>query len=448
MLIFFPPAVVDFQDGVNVVLENAQTGSARQVKLDFVGALKSARAENPLLKVAKAVVDERKGQIRTIGADVYPQISISGDFTRVKDVSMLNSSFGDTLLGGDSSMLGIDPSVFTAPRSYYTTNLSIAQPLFYFGKITTAVGIARMGEKEAEQSHRTSELNVLHGVAKAYLAVLSAKAETEVIQSRMLAARQFLSDMTAKLEAQSATALDRLRAESELLAVMPDALQADANLQRAKEVLCGMLGLDPKTDLELVDMGSPPELDRTLRGEERSEITQLKIQENMLEANDKIIRSDLLPKFDFSAQYGYNATKTENLFKQPYDPWRVTVSMRWPVFDGLRVSGRRAQNRAQIEQARQMRINQERSFAVEFQSAERELVKAKAFLEAAQKAFDTGQEALRVSKDSFEQGLITSLDLLQAERTAHQLQSQLRRAELGVWSAIFDYRRSLSLLPN
>jgi len=185
-----------------------------------------------------------------------------------------------------------------------------------------------------------------------------------------------------------------------------------------------------------------------LRGEERSEITQLKIQENMLEANDRIIRSDLLPKFDFSAQYGYNATKTENMFKQPYDPWRVTVSMRWPIFDGLRVSGRRAQNKAQIEQARQMRINQERSFAVEFQSAERELVKAKAFLEAARKAFDTGQEALRVSKESFEQGLITSLDLLQAERTAHQLQSQLRQAELGVWSAIFDYRRSLSLLPN
>ncbi|MDR2697225.1 MAG: TolC family protein [Holophagales bacterium] len=448
MLIFFPPALVDFQEGLNTDIENTQTSSARQVKLDFVGAMNSARSENPLLKAAKAVVYERKGLIKTVSADVFPQISISGDFSRVKDVSMLNSSFGDSLLGGDSPMLGIDPSVFTAPRSYYTTNISVAQPLFYFGKISTAIGIARMGEKEADQGYRTSELNVLHGVAKAYLAVLSAKAETEVIQSRMLAARQFLNDMTAKLEAQSATALDRLRAESELLAVMPDALQADANLKRAKEVLCGMLGLDPKTDLELADMGLPPELDRTIKGEERSEITQIKVQENMLEANDKIIKSDLLPKFDLSAQYGYQAGKTENMFKAPYDPWRMTISMRWPVFDGLRVSGRRAQNRAQIEQTRQMRINQERGFAVELQSAERELVKAKAFLEAARKALDTGQEALRVSKESFEQGLITSLDLLQAERTAHQLRSQLRRAELGVWSAIFDYRRSLSLLPN
>jgi len=442
MPMLFPPAIIDCQDAHGAVAKTT-------VKLDLAGALSGAMAENPLLKAAKAAVEERRGQVRTVRADIFPQFSITGDFSRTKDVSMLNSSFGETLLGGgESPMPGLDASALTAPRTYYSTSINVSQPLFYFGKISTAVDIAKMGEKEATQAYRTSELNVLHGVAKAYLAVLMAKAETEVIQSRISAAQQFLNDMTAKLEVQSATKLDRLRAESELLAVMPDALQAEAGLERAKEVLCGMLGLDPKTNLELADMGLPPEGENSPKGEERSEIAQLKIQEGILKANDRVIVSDLLPKFDLSAQYGYQAAKTENMFKEPYDPWRLTISMRWPVFDGLRVSGRRAQNRAQREQVRQSRINQERNFAVDLQSAERELTKARAFLEAARKAFDTGQEALRVSRESFDQGLITSLDLLQAERTAHQLQSQLRRAELGVWSAIFDHRRSLSLLPN
>lgn len=447
MLIFFPPAILDYQEGLNDTIGSTRANVTEQLKLDFSSALNKASLENPLLKAAKALVDERRGLIRTVKADIYPQLTINGDFSRMKDVSMLNSSFGESLTG-ESSMLPIDVNSLIAPRSYYTTNIGVNQPLFYFGKISTAVDIAKMGANESEAAYKTSELNVLHGVAKAYLAVLSAKAETEVIQSRKLAAEQFLSDVTAKLEVQSATELDRLRAESELFAVMPDALQADANLKRAKEVLSGMLGLDPKTDLELSDMGLPPEISTPLAGEERSEITQLKIQESILKANDKIIKSDLLPKLDLSAQYGYQAAKTANLFKEPYDPWRFTISMRWPIFDGLRMSGKRAQNFAQIEQTRQLRANQERNFAVEQQSAERELGKARAFLEAAKKAFDTGQEALRVSKESYEQGLITSLDLLQAERTAHQLQSQLRRAELGVWSAIFDYQRSHSLLPN
>ena len=441
MYIFIPPAVVDQQPDSGVVAPRTQTG------LDFNGALAMARAENPLLRAAKAVIDERRGLIKATRADAYPQVTIVGDFSRTKDVSMLNSSLGDSLIGGDLPF-PMDPSTFTEPRSYYTANVGVVQPLFQFGKISTAIKVAKMGERESESAYRTSELNVLHGVAKAYLAVLSAKAETEVIISRILAAEQFLSDMEAKLEVQSATELDRLRAESELYAVMPDALQADANLERAKEVLSGMLGLDPKTDLELAEMGPPPDTNAPLVGEERSEITQLKIQESMFEANDRIILSDLLPKIDFSAQYGYQASKTENLFKQPYDPWHVSVSMRWPIFDGLRMSGKRAQNTANLEQIRNVRVNQERDFAVERQSAERELAKARAFLEAAAKAYGTGQEALRVSKESFEQGLITSLDLLQAERTAYQLQSQLRRAELGVWAAIFDHRRSLSLLPN
>ena len=451
-----PPAqsaVVEYQGGRFGQAEDAWGGAQVEgpsvLRLDFGGALDSARAENPLLKAAKAVVDERRGMIRATKADIYPQLTINGDFSRIKDVSMLNTSFGEALLGGeDSPALPIDASMLTAPRSFYTANASLSQPLFYFGKISTAIRIAKMGEDESLSAYRTSELNVLHGVAKAYLAVLSAKAETEVILSRKLAAEQFLSDVTAKLEVQSATELDRLRAESELYAVLPDALQADANLKRAKEVLSGMLGLDPKAALELEDMGTPPETTAPLQGEERSEVVQLKIQEDMLRSNDKIIKSDLLPKFDLSAQYGYQAAKTDNLFKEPYDPWRVTVAMRWPIFDGLRMSGRRSQNRAQLEQVQQLRLNEERNLAVELQSAERELVKARAFLDAAAKAHDTGQEALRVSKESYEQGLITSLDLLQAERTAHQLQSQFRRAELGVWSAIFDHRRSLSLLPN
>jgi len=440
MIFFSPPAVVDYQEGP----------SGQQVKLDFAGALSRAKAENPLLKAAKAVVDERKGLIKTVKADIYPNFTVTSDFSRVKDVSMLNSSFGESLTGGagGDSPFPIDLSALTAPRTYYSTNIGITQPLFYFGKISTAIKVAKMGESESESALVTSELNVLHGVAKAYLAVLSAKAEAEVIHSRKLAAEQFLRDVTAKLEVQSATKLDRLRAESELYAVLPDELQADANLQRAKEALCGLLGLDPRTDLELSDMGLPPIHTNISASGERSEITQLKIQENILKANDKILRSDLLPKIDLSAQYGYQATKTENMFKQPYDPWRLTLSLRWPVFDGFRMSGRRAQNMAQLEQVKQARINQERNFAVEQQSAQRELAKARSYFEAAKKALDTGQEALRVSRESFDQGLITSLDLLQAERTSHLLQSQMRRAELGVWSAIFDYRRSLSLMPN
>jgi outer membrane protein TolC len=394
-----------------------------------------------MLRAAKARVDERQGLITSTRADALPQLTLVGDFTRMRDISMLNSSFADL-----APAFGFPISSLVGTRSIYTSQANLTQPLFYWGKLGTAVDIAKMGAQEAALAYTTSELDTLHGVAKAYLAVLSAQAEQEVIESRRKTAEQFVSDVKAKLEAQSATELDRLRAESELLAVIPEALQADAQVKRAIEVLNGQLGLDPRTPVVLANLGLPAAGAKPA-GAERSELAQLKQQEAMYRANAKIITSDLRPKFDLSASYGYQAAKTDNLFKEPYDTWKVSVTMKFPIFDGLRSSGKRAQNTAQLEQVKQSRIDRERSVAIEQSTADRDLAKAIAMNEAAGRAHDATLEALRMSRESFEQGLITSLDLLQAERAERQAESQRRRAELGLWSARFEQRRSLGLPP-
>jgi len=100
-----------------------------------------------------------------------------------------------------------------------------------------------------------------------------------------------------------------------------------------------------------------------------------------------------------------------------------------------------------LEQVRQARIDRERTISVEKSSADRELQKAIAFNDAAAKAHGATLEALRVSRESFDQGLITSLDLLSAERIERQQESQRRQAELGLWAAIFNQRRALGLPP-
>lgn len=424
-MLLMPPAQIQQAPPVPAAPEATQVTS-----LDLSGALDRARTENPLLRAAKARVDERQGLITSTRADALPQVTVIGDYTRARDVTAILTA----------------KATDVAPRSIYTTQVALNQPLFYWGKIGTAIDIAKMGEKEAALAYTTAELDTLHGVAKAYIAVLSAQAELEVVASRQKTAAQFLEDVKAKLEAQSATELDRLRAESEYLAVIPESLQAEANHKRALEVLNGQLGLDPKTPLRLAELGEPT-LDRRDAGSERSEIAQYKQQEEMYKANDRIIKADLRPKFDLGATYGYQTGRSQDQFHEPFDTWKVSVTMRFPIFDGLRSSGRRAQNAAQLEQVRQLRIDKERGIAVERSTAERELQKSIAYHEAAQKAHDAGLEALRMSHESFEQGLITSLDVLQAERTERQLESQRRRAELGVWSALFDYRRSLGLPP-
>jgi outer membrane protein TolC len=408
---------------------------------DLAGALARARAENPMLKAARARVEERQGLITSTRADALPQLTLNGDYTRLRDVSLLMGGTGQAL-----EAFGLSQSQLVSPYTIYTAEANVSQPLFYWGKLGTAVRVARMGEREASLAYTTAELDTLHGVAKAYIAVLAAQAELEVIQTRLSTAQRFVADVKARLEAQTATELDRLRAESEYLGVIPENLKAQANYQRAMEMLDGQLALDPRTVLTLRDPG-PPDTGAAVTPVERSEIAQYKQQEAMYRENDQIITTDLRPKFDFNAYYGYQAGQTSNLFKEPYDTWKVNVTMRFPIFDGMRTSGKRAQNRAQLEQVTQARIDKERTVAVETRSAERDLGTAVSFHDAARVAHLAALEALRTSREAFDQGLITSLDLLQAERTERVQESQRRRAELGVWTALFDYRRACGLPP-
>jgi outer membrane protein TolC len=435
-MLFFPPIA----DVAQPTPAPAQPQTQAQ-SFDLAGALARARSENALLRGARARVAERQGLITSTRADALPQFTVTGDYTRLRDDSLL--------LGGTSQLLtalNISPSQAAAPYSIYSTQATVTQPLFYWGKLGTAIQVAEMGEREAGFAYTTAELDTLHGVAGAYIAVLAAKADLEVIRIRLEAAVQFLADVKAKLEAQSATELDRLRAESEYLGVIPDNLQAQANYDRAVELLDGQLALDPRTPLQLSDPGVPDtRLD--LVPAERSEIAQYKQQEEMYRANDRIIRSDLRPKLDLNASYGYQTSSSSDLFQTPYDTWKVNVSLRVPLFDGLRSSGKRAQNRAQLEQVTEARIDKERAIAVEKSSAERELRKAVAYHDAARKAYDVALEALRTSRESFDQGLITSLDLLTAEREERQRSSQRQRAELAIWSALFGYRRACGLPP-
>jgi outer membrane protein TolC len=410
--------------------------TAAPLALDLAAALDRARADNPGLRGAKARVEERQGMITTARADALPQLNLNAAVSRARDTTFINLA----------PMFGLNPETLAAPQNSYFTQVNLSQPLFYWGKLGTAVRIARMGEEEAGLAYTTAELDVLHGVAKAYINVLATGADLEVVATRLKTAEQFLADVTAKEEAQTATELDRLRAESEYFAVLPENLQAEADHQRALEVLNGQLGLDPKTPLKLADLGDPA-LERPAAAPVRSEIADFLKQEEMYRANDRIIRSDLRPKLDFAASYGYLTGSSRDQFHDPYDTWKVGVTLKVPLFDGLRTSGKRAENTARLEQVRQERQDKERAIAVEKSSAERELWKTIAYREAARKAHAAGLEALRVSRESFDQGLITSLDLLQAERTERQLESQRRRAGLNVWKAVLDHRRSLGLPP-
>ena len=89
--------------------------SQEPLNLDLAGALSRARTENPQLRAAKAKISERQGLITATRADAMPQLTLVGDFTRLRDVSILNSN-----MGGAIAQMGMQLDQLVAPAQTYT----------------------------------------------------------------------------------------------------------------------------------------------------------------------------------------------------------------------------------------------------------------------------------------------------------------------------------------
>ena len=101
-------------------LLEAPAPAAAPVELDLSGALARARAENAMVRAARARIDERKGLITSVRADALPQVSMFNDFTRVRDVSILNSGFGDS-----AAQFGFKPEALVGARNMYSSRLDL-----------------------------------------------------------------------------------------------------------------------------------------------------------------------------------------------------------------------------------------------------------------------------------------------------------------------------------
>lgn len=414
---------------------------APNLALTLDEALQRARLDNPQIASAKARIEEREGEILSARSQALPKIDFLNNFNRTRDVSILASSMGDLL-----AKMKLNKEDLVHPISTYSSQLSLQQTLYNFGKVGAVIDIAKLGREEALMASRTVEREILHLVSMLYLNALATQADLEVSQARVRVAEKLVENIQTRLELKDARKLDLQRARTELLLAKTERIQAESAHQKAMEMLNGQIGIKADTILQLSPL---PETPASATGEvRRTELEQLQIQKDVLIQNRKVIRSGMLPSLDLSAGYGFLAGDASDLYHKPYDTWRVGIAFKIPLFDGFNTAGKQAQNNARIEQIQQAKIELERKVDVEVASAKREMEKSFAFKSAAEEGHQASLEALRTSQEAFELGVISSLDLLQATREERQAEAMRKKAGIGVWQAVFGLQRAMGKQPS
>lgn len=189
----------------------------------------------------------------------------------------------------------------------------------------------------------------------------------------------------------------------------------------AETELRRLLGLPGEEPLELAaDRGPLPDppaagrlVDEAVAA--RPELDDLAHQAAVYVKRQRITRADGRPRLDLNGSYGREVRLVDNLGDPLYDAWSFTLEMKWSLFDGGRRRGQIEQFESQRRQLELSRADLESRIRLETRRALSDYETARARARSAELAAQVAREAVRVARESWEQGVATQTDLLDAQ---------------------------------
>jgi NodT family efflux transporter outer membrane factor (OMF) lipoprotein len=214
----------------------------------------------------------------------------------------------------------------------------------------------------------------------------------------------------------------------------------------ARNSLAVLVGREPAANLpaqfDLATFVLPQELPVELPSElvhRRPDILAAEAQLHASTAAVGIATANLYPRITLSASLGQQAVKTKDLFDGNRDAWSLISGLTAPIFDGgrLRAERRAALAAVAADAARYRQVVLE-SFAQVADALE--AINHSAELLAAQsQALTAAQENLELTRDSYHEGNVGVLQVLDSERS-------YQRARLGYVRAQAQRLRSTAQL--
>ncbi len=321
----------------------------------------------------------------------------------------------------------------------YTVPVDFRYEIDVWGKIRRQVESATASEQAAAETLNALRLSVAGEVAQVYWALRAVDADREVL-ARTLEIRGKARDLLAmRRDAGAISGLDLARAETELATAEADRIRLDqtrAELVNALAVLTGSAGgpaLAPKTLLP-----APPAFPVSVPSGLLRQRPDIRAAErNVAAANAEIgvATATFFPVVAINASSGFDASDAAALFDASSLVWSIGASAMTPLTSQKLL---RAQRRATIAAHEAASADYRQTVLESLREVENAL-QAAVILERRQAAQDQALAAARktsgLSVRRFKQGLVSFLDVVEAERTrldAERAANAIRGERLAV----------------
>ncbi len=310
--------------------------------------------------------------------------------------------------------------------------LTLNQPLYTGGKIKYSNLQTDAGVKISEFAYELKHSEVIEKTDEAFWNLVMIQSNIDLIHRYIKMLTELEDQMSAMYEVGLQPASEKLKVSVQKNEAELNLMKAQNGLKVAKMYLNQILGQDLETDLQVsYDIANENNLIDLSEGiysasENRSELKILNKQKEISEYEQKIAKSEYLPQAGVSVQY--TGVYVNNLLENVEFRSMIAAQVTVPLFSWGQNKHKQRAAQMKIEQAASDLQNTNELISLEVMQVKVKVQEAYESILIARKNIEEASESLDETKASFDVGLNTTTDLLNAQANWQKAQGQLIQA--------------------
>jgi outer membrane protein TolC len=390
--------------------------AAAQEEISLTEAAEILLENNRQLQNSRQNIEKAGKDVDLSGRGYYPIANLQSSYTRRKEEEA-------------------DPtnplSEFMIPNTEtYSTSLSLNQPLYLGGRVRIGKNISELGLEMSRIEYQKQFDQSLFNLIQSYYGVLQAQGMVEIRGNALEVVNEHLRIVKVNYEAGTSLRQDLLQTQIEQRKAEEDLIAAQNQLQIARKRLAQLLGDSSKNYTVSTPEKNPnpeTELDKLINIalENRAELKSLNINQEMLQKQKELEGNPYRPQISLNGSYNWQGSELD--FSD--GSWNITLSGSIPLYDGGKANLNEEKKEIEASNLQNSKIDLEESIRIEIEDTLLSLKHLDEMINLEQLSLENAEENLGLTNKSYQAGIGTNIDVINAQTSYKQAQISLLQAE-------------------
>ncbi|MBB3836723.1 outer membrane protein TolC [Runella defluvii] len=395
------------------------------------------------VRIAQYQQETANEQARQALGTYMPQVSATGNFTD-------NLKLQSTLL--PAGFAGPEPKRISLGSKYQTVASAQLTQTIYDKAALLGLKAAEPNQKLADLSMRQTKEEIIYNIASNYYQVFIVKQQIALLKDNLDRTEKVLNVLRLQRDNGVIQAIDVTNTEVTYNNTRSQLALSESNLALALNRLKYQMGLTQDQDVNVSDsllLRQTPQVETSQFNAPglvsyQKAATNLELQKLQLQR----IKAGYQPTVSFTASYGSMALGNQfaDGFRNFTGFGSVGLRLNVPIFDGFQRDAQYKQQRLTIlTQEEQLRMNVA-AFGLQFNNAQTQIQKASTSIQNDERTVKQAQEVYNVVTLQYKQGTKSLTDLINADNSYRQSQSNYINSLINFYQARLDLEQSQGTL--